>query len=156
MHTPNSCPYSCFLGLPSLWAGSIIPSEVQEEVPKASLHIRGLVDGRRGRLCATGGQAAPVPLRLPSWTDRGAELSTLQAGGPLPTHTAVTELRVSRGQLHPHTRELSHHWRCLAMGCADPKVVKENKWVSHKDFRKEVSSWGRGLDFKSLLPKFSY
>lgn len=64
----GSCPG--ILRLPSLGAGSTIPLGVQEEELKASLRIRGPGGGRRRHLCATGGRAASVPLRLPSWMSK--------------------------------------------------------------------------------------
>lgn len=70
-----------------LWVISIRPSKAQEEVLKASLHIRGSEGGRRQNLYATGGPAAFAPLRLLFWIKRRAELPTLQRACPSPHNT---------------------------------------------------------------------
>lgn len=95
MHRPNALPTFLLPRAAPLGSqcdarpfhpGAFIPLEAQEEVLKASLRIHGLEGGRRSHLCATGGQAASVPLHLPSWVNRRAELPTLR-GACLSQHT---------------------------------------------------------------------
>lgn len=91
-HIPR--PYSHFpVPLPwdqqilPLWVMSIRPSTAQEEVLKASLHIRGSEGGRRQNLYATGGPAAFALLRLLSWINGRAELPRLPRACPSPHNT---------------------------------------------------------------------
>lgn len=76
----------------SLGAGSILPSEAQEDVLKASLHTHALGCGRRQYLCATGGSAGLVPLPLPSWVNKRTITRTASGCAPL-THMLATEPR---------------------------------------------------------------
>lgn len=75
----------------SLGSESVIPLEAREEAQKASPHMHGSEGGRRGHSCATGAPSAFVPLRLPSWINRRAELPLLPEGMSSPTRALVIE-----------------------------------------------------------------
>lgn len=164
MHRPNSLPTFLLPRTAPLGSrcdtcpfhpGAFIPLEAQEEVLKASLHIHGLEGGRRRHLCATGAQAAFVPLRLPSWVNRRAELPTLLVGMSFPTHTLFIEpkymaipQRVSRGWFHPHRRKNSDHQRCLAMEYVAQKTIITSP---RKVFKRRLNDYLLGSLEKKFL-----
>lgn len=142
-------PHSHFLGrLPQdpativLWAGTIRPSEAQEEALKASLRIRGWEGGRRRGLCATGGQAAFVPRRLVSWMNGKAELPTVPTPMSLPTLALVN----SNQRLFPKdtqeadficSQERDRNARDLARWSA---ASKDNEFLSIRSVQKRLTA----------------
>lgn len=153
-HIPR--PYSHFpVPLPwdqqilPIWVMSIRPSTAQEEVLKASLHIRGSEGGRRQNLYATGGPAAFAPLHLLSWIKGRAELPTLPWACPSPhntDHWIKTDRYLSKSfKSQPNTRKcFSSYQKYLVM---ERIASKGNEFLTKKSVQKRTK-WLIAGDFK--------